>query len=693
MSTFSDLKNKFIYFWQSKGAKEIPGLSLVPQGDSTLLFVNSGMFPLVPYLLGEKHPLGTRLCNVQRCLRTEDLEDIGDTRHLTLFHMIGNWSLGDFFKKEQIPFVLELYVEHFGLDPKRIYVSVFEGDESARRDEESIELWKQAFAKYGVVAEYNPDPYSISETLEGNANFRIFSYPKKKNWWTRGEVAGEPGGPDSETFYDMGTQAEEYEEKLHINGDNGRFVEIGNNVFMQYKYEVPIAKGDTATPSGFWLEMHKKNVDFGGGLDRIVMCAENKFDIFETTLYCEVIDYLVTKTGIPYKTTSFVKVAQGDGRGFKRSYRIIADHIKASVFLLADGVFPSNKDQGYILRRLIRRMIVQGYNLGIKDKFVKEIAEIMIGLNSDQDQIISNKTNIILELEKEEDKFRVTLESGIKEFEKLILPFRKGNHKVVEGLNPNIALLQTNTNEIGFSGKDLFYLYESFGFPIEQSLELLKQNNVDFDESKLKSEFDNAKLEHSNLSRTNSEQKFKGGLADNSEIVTALHTTHHLLLAALQKVLCSKDIHQKGSNITSERLRIDFNFDRKLTTEELAKIESQVQEWIDQGLQVERLEMKKEEAEKLGAEHEFGAKYPDMVSVYKIFYPSWKEGVTQSPTEGLTSSLSDSLLQGGIISLEFCGGPHVANSKDIAKFGSFKVLKEEASSSGIRRIKAGLVRQ
>ncbi len=636
MSTFSELKNKFIKFWEKNGAKEIPGLSLVPQGDSTLLFVNSGMFPLVPYLLGEKHPLGTRLCNVQRCLRTEDLEDIGDTRHLTLFHMIGNWSLGDFFKKEQIPWALELYVEHFGLDPKRIYVSVFEGDESAPRDEESISLWKQAFAKYGITAEYNSDPYSISETLAGKANYRIFSYPKKKNWWTRGEVAGEPGGPDSEMFYDMGIEAEEYKENLHINGDNGRFVEIGNNVFMQYKFD-----------GKNWIEMEKKNVDFGGGLDRIVMCAENKFDIFETSLYSEIINYLVSKTGIAYIPSSG-KVSQSDGRGSKRSYRIIADHIKASIFLLADGVLPSNKDQGYILRRLIRRMIVQGYNLGIKDKFVKEIAEIMINLNSDQEQIVNNKESIISELEKEEDKFRLTLESGIKEFS---------------------ALLK-NEDQGGLSGKDLFYLYESFGFPIEQSLELLKQNNISINENKLKEEFGKAKLEHSNLSRTNSEQKFKGGLADNSEIVTALHTTHHLLLAALQKVLAPLEkggqggLHQRGSNITSERLRIDFNFDRKLTSKEVEQIEKQVQEWIDTGLEVQKLELPKDEAEKLGAEHEFGAKYADMVYVYKI----------------------------GNISFDFCGGPHVASTKDIANFGKFKILKEEASSAGVRRIKAGLVK-
>lgn len=614
MTTFAILKNKFINFWESKGAKEIPGVSLVPQGDSTLLFVNSGMFPLVPYLSGQPHPLGTKLCNVQRCLRTEDLEDMGDTRHLTLFHMIGNWSLGDFFKKEQIPWVLDLYVNHFGLDVNRIYVSVFEGDESAPRDNESIDLWKQEFRKFGIDAEYSEYPYSVSETLSGKAKYRIFSYPKKKNWWCRGEVKGEPGGPDTEIFYDMGADCEEYEEKLHVNGDNGRFVEIGNNVFMQYMYD-----GST------WNEMEKKNVDFGGGLDRIVMCKEGKGDLFLSSLYNEVLEKIVELSKKNYSDN-------------KKQFRIIADHIKASVFLLADGVLPSNKDQGYILRRLIRRMIVQARILGITENFVGNLADIMISLNGDQDQIVANRDLIITEIEKEENKFRQTLEMGMKEFENI--------------LGQNI------------SGKDLFYLYESFGFPIEQSIELLQQRNISTNIESLREEFESAKLAHSELSRSNSEAKFKGGLADNSEIVIALHTSHHLLLAAVQKVLGSKDIHQRGSNITSERLRMDFNFDRKLTSEELVTIESQVQNWIDESLEVTRLEMPIEEAEKLGAEHEFGAKYPEVVSVYQI----------------------------GDISLEFCGGPHVANTSDISAFGKFKILKEEASSAGIRRIKAGLVK-
>lgn len=640
MSTYSNLKSTYLNFWKSKGAAEIPGISLIPQGDSTLLFVNSGMFPLVPYLLGQTHPLGTRLCNVQRCIRTEDLEDMGDTRHLTLFNMMGNWSLGDYFKKEQIPWVLDLYVNHFKLDINKIYVSVFEGDDSATRDDESIELWKTEFRKYGVEAEYSPDPFTVSETLDGKAQYRIFSYPKKKNWWCRGEVAGEPGGPDTEIFYDFGQEAEEYNEKLHINGDNGRFVEIGNNVFMQYKFD-----GTT------WKEMEKKNVDFGGGLDRMVMPVEGKNDIFQTTLYWKVIEYLVD-------------VSKKNYDEYKKEYRIIADHIKASIFLLADGVFPSNKDQGYILRRLIRRMIVQSYNLGIRTNFINDIAKIMIDLNKEEEHILQNQSKIIDELIKEEAKFRQTLDNGMREFEKL------------------------DKNNI--NGEVLFNLYETFGFPIEQSIELLKQNMVDIDFQVLQIEFNKAKKEHSDLSRNNSEQKFKGGLADNSDIVTALHTTHHLVLAAIKKVLNDKSIHQKGSNINAERLRIDFNFERKLTMEELKEIELLVQSWIDKDYSVIRTELPINQATKLGAEQEFGAKYPEIVSVYIICHPeiAIKLKSLDDDFEILNNIIND---KDKVISIEFCGGPHISTLSEISKYGKFKIIKEEASSAGVRRVKATLM--
>jgi len=648
---FIENKNKYIEFWNSKGFKEIPGVSLVPNSDSSLLFVNSGMFPLVPYLSGQPHPLGKRLHNIQRCIRTDrdDMLEIGDKRHTTCFHMLGDWSLGDFFKKEQIPWILELYVEVFGLDVERIFVSVFEGDEDSPRDDESIQLWKEAFAKYGIKALYSDNPAEVQSNSikkiklgeieteiycknEKNEQIKIFPFSKKKNWWQRGKVAGELGGPDSEMFFDLGKHAETYfEVDMNVNSDNDRFIEIGNNVFMQfYLNEVNgVLK---------WEELPQKNVDFGGGMERVMMCQLNQIngssEMFETELFIPIIEVLEQISKFKYAA---VKIANDTLK--IKAFRIISDHMRAACLLLADGVVPSNKTQGYILRKFIRRMIVKGRDLEINSNFLSLVAEKLIAISSvSQPQMLENASEIIKLLELEETKFRKTLKQGLLQFEKVL-----NSRKVL-------------------TGYDMFTLYESFGFPYEMSLELLLDKGIECDPQKLEQEFNEKNTSHQSLSRDNMEKVFKGGLADNSEIVTALHTTQHLLLAAIQQVLGSKEIHQKGSNITSDRIRLDFNFTRKLTEIELMQIQTQVQKWIDNGIAIQRLEMGKDEAEKLGAEMEFGAKYPGIVSVYKI---------------------ED-------ISLEFCGGPHLQNTNEILNFGNFKIIKEESSSSGIRRIKATL---
>lgn len=650
MSHFSDVKNLFLNFYKDPTRKHavIEGTPLVALNDPTLLFVNSGMFPLVPYLSGDvAHPMGKRICNVQRSIRTdpEDFEEIGDKRHTTVFNMLGNWSLGDYFKKDQIHNVLKLYVDVFKLDPLRIFVSVFEGNDAAPKDEESIQTWKDAFKEYGIDAEYSEDPTRVKDNFDEKGNLKkkiegstelfkqvkIFSYPEKKNWWKRGYAPGELGGPDSEMFFDLGKEAEDYEEgdKIHINSDNGRFLEIGNSVFMQYKLDENLK----------WKELSQKNVDFGGGLERVMICQLNMKngtnDIFDIEIFTPFITKLEEISGLKYKEEKEKKSEA------LKAFRIVSDHMRAAILLMGDSVIPSNKEHGYVLRRFIRRAIRFGMTLGISTNFTKDLANYVIDqIKIDEPQLSENKENILMELEKEEIKFRNTLENGLREFNKM---------------------KETNST---LTGRDAFYLFESFGFPLEMSLEELSLTKEE--KEQVIKEFNDLKKSHQDLSRSGSEKKFKGGLADTSEITTALHTTHHLLLAALQKIV-SKDIHQRGSNITTERLRIDFNYESKLTPEQLSQIEKQVNEWIDKKLIVERLELSKEEAEKLGAEHEFGAKYGDIVTVYRV-----KDGEED-------------------ISKEFCGGPHVTNTSQIGSLGKFKILKEESSSSGIRRIKASLV--
>jgi alanyl-tRNA synthetase len=633
MLTSRQIRERFLKFWTEspRNCRVVPNLSLVPNVDSTLLFVNSGMFPLVPYLGGQPHPLGKRLCNFQRCLRTnyEDMLEVGDNRHTLMFEMVGDWSLGDFTKEQQIPWIMELWVSVYGMDPNRLYVSVFAGDETAPRDDLAIETWKRVFKEYGVDAEFSEDIHNVPPTLSESKGwrYRIFPYNKKKNWWQRAEAPGELGGPTSEMFYDLGV-VERVQDRYHINDDSGRFIEIGNNVFMEYRL----------SPQMTWEPLEQKNIDFGGGFERICMIVQNKTDIFESDIYAPVIDRLAQLSGRTYKTNG---VENSDTAAF----RVIADHGRAATFILADGISPSNKDQGYILRRFIRRLVRFGRKLGLETEFTREVAAGVIDtLSHAYPHLEDNRAAILQKIHDEELAFNQTLTKGLRELSKIQSQLKPGEQ---------------------ISGEQAFYVYETYGFPLELTLDELK---VSEGEARvITSEFNAAEKRHRELSRSGAEHKFKGGLADQSHETTKLHTAHHLLLAALQKVV-DPAIRQKGSNITAERMRMDFNIDRKLTPEEVVQVEDLVNQQIKRDLSVTRVEMPREEAESIGAQMEFGAKYPDIVSVYFIGErDDW-------------------------FSAEFCGGPHAARTGELAEGGrSFKIQKQENVGAGLKRIKAGLV--
>lgn len=624
------MRSKYLEFFKSKGHTIIPSSSLVPENDPTTLFTGSGMQPLVPYLLGKSHPSGSRLVDSQKCFRSMDIEEVGDNRHTTFFEMLGNWSLGDYFKQEQLPWFFEFLTEVVGLDPTKLYVTAFMGDfaNSVPRDTESAEVWQKLFKDKGIdakVVEIGSEANGYKVGMQGG---RIFYYDAKKNWWSRAGVpekmpAGEPGGPDSEVFYDFGPSTssgqvrhdkEKFGPECHPNCDCGRFLEIGNSVFMQY-----IKKED-----GSFALLPKQNVDFGGGLERIAAVSEGKDDIF-LVAHKEIIEKLAQVSG-------------GNYRDNTHAFRVIADHIKAAVFLVADGVVPSSDDRGYFVRRLIRRAVRYGDKFGLMPGTLSDLVGSIAQTYKDQYPEISNQqTHITQEIGAEETRFRTTLQRGMKELDRFV---GTGN----------------------LSAQDAFQLVTTYGFPLELILEEagekgIKQIDVEGFKELLR--------QHQDLSRAGSEHKFKGGLADHGEATVRLHTAHHLLLKALQIVL-GPEVHQRGSNITGERLRIDFNWGAKMTDEQKREVERIVNEKIKEDIPVVRTEMPKGEAEKLGAEHEFGAKYPDMVSVYSI------------------GPLTDAF------SIEFCGGPHVEHTGELAQGGVFKILKEEAVSAGVRRIKAVL---
>jgi alanyl-tRNA synthetase len=634
----NEIRSKYFEYFKKRGHTLIPSAPLVPQNDPTTLFTGSGMQPLVPYLLGEPHPKGNRLVNSQKSFRAEDIEEVGDNRHTTFFEMLGNWSLGDYFKKEQLPFFFGFLTNEIGLDPKNLYVTAFIGDEknNVPQDTESAEVWQKLFAEKGIEAKVIEIGSEADGYRLGMQGGRIFYYDARKNWWSRAGVpekmpAGEPGGPDSEVFYDFGTLHDaKFGAECHPNCDCGRFLEIGNSVFMQY-----IKKED-----GSFALLPKQNVDFGGGLERIAAASNGNSDVFAIDVFEEIIGLLIHFSGKEYTDTRY-----------QRSFRIVADHMRAAVFMLGDGVRPSNTERGYVLRRLIRRAAQHAQKLGVEEdegaeSMLSRCASIVIEKYKQAYSEFEPETvyeEITAEIWKEEKQFAHTLVSGMKEFEKVA----SAGH---------------------ISSDEAYVLFTTYGFPFEMTLELAHERGIDVDEEG----FAAAMKKHRELSRTGSEQKFKGGLADQSEKTTRLHTAHHLLLRALQEVL-GDSVKQRGSNITQERLRIDFSYGSKMTVEQLARVEEIVNEKIDQALPVIRSTLPKEEAEKLGAEHEFGAKYPDMVSVYSI---------------GPKSATLENPQFDKAFSIEFCGGPHVSNTSELK--GTFKIQKEEAVASGIRRIKAVL---
>ena len=579
-----NLKESYINFFVSKGHKQIPSSPVVPENDPSVLFNTAGMQPLIPYLTGQVHPYGTRLCDYQKCVRTNDLDNIGDTYHHTFFEMLGNWSLGDYFKEDAIKWSFEFLTKELNIPIERLAVTVFAGNEIAPFDEEAYSLWTSLGIKSARIA----------KTVEDNF------------WLVAGGTG--PCGPDTEMFYWRSNDPI----PECFDPDDNRWVEIWNDVFMQYyRHE-----------DGSVTELKNKNVDTGMGVERTTAILEGVNDNYMSSIWKDVIELIMKISNLPYECN-------------EKSMRIIADHLRTAVFILADpaGIKPSNTDQGYILRRLIRRAIrhAKKLNIDINSDFEEQIASLIIDKYEDYySELKENRNNVIEALRNEKIKFNRTLEKGLREFEKTI---------------KNIDYID---------GQTAFHLFDTFGFPIELTIELAAENNLTVDEEGFKTKF----KEHQELSRTASAGKFKGGLSGNGEIETKYHTATHLLNAAL-KVVVNNDVHQKGSNITEERMRFDFSCDHKLSEEEIKKTEDLVNTWIQEGLEVTREEMKKEDAINTGAECMFIEKYPDIVTVYTI----------------------------GKVSKELCGGPHVKNTNEL---GCFKIIKEEASSAGVRRIKATL---
>ncbi len=634
--TINEIRTKYFEYFKARGHTVIPSASLVPQNDPTTLFTGSGMQPLITYLLGESHPKGARLVDSQKCFRAEDIEEVGDNRHIVFFEMLGNWSLGDYFKKEQLPWMFEFLTTAVGLDPKKLYVTAFIGDEKNNipKDTESSSIWQELFATRGIdaaIVEVGSESDGYRLGMRGG---RIFYYEAKKNWWSRAGVpenmpVGEPGGPDSEMFYDFETPHDpKWGENCHPNCDCGRFMEIGNNVFMQY-----IKKRD-----GSFGLLPKQNVDFGGGLERIAAAVNNNPDVFRTDVFEDMIALLEEFSGKNY-----------DDSRYQKSFRIVADHMRAAVFMLIDGVRPSNTDRGYVLRRLIRRAAQHAQKLEVeKDQRSESILSrasviVMEKYRSAYPELGTETAHkeITDAIWNEEKQFGRALESGMREFEKMA--------------------------SAGLTAEDAFVLFTTYGFPFEMTMEIAAERNIAINVNEFKARM----KAHQDLSRSGSEKKFKGGLADNSEATTRLHTAHHLLLKALQIVL-GPHVKQRGSNITQERLRIDFLNDRKMTPEEISEVERIVNLKIQEAIPVERVTLPKDQAETLGAEREFGAKYPDMVSVYFV------GPVESNPNERAKKAFS----------IEFCGGPHVSNTSEL--IGTFKIQKEESVAAGIRRIKAVL---
>jgi len=623
--TAQDIRNKYLEFFKQRGHKVIPRALLVPQNDPTTLFTGSGMQPLIPYLLGEPHPEGTRLVDSQTCLRAQDIEEVGDNRHTTFFEMLGNWSLGDYFKPEEIPWLFEFLTDVVGLDPHRLYVTCYLGNAQLDipKDTDAGELWSGLFAGKDVDVKQVEIGSEADGYAKGMDDGRIFFYDGSKNWWSRNgaEIStpiGDPCGPDTEVFYDFGTEHDpKWGERCHPNCDCGRFVEIANSVFMAYK----------RTDAGF-EKLEKPNVDFGGGLERIATAAINSPDFFKISLLWPIIEELERVSGKHYDSHT-------------ESMRVIADHLRAAAFLAVDGVTPSNKEQGYVMRRLLRRAIRFAFDLGIEQNFLERVVPVIADMYvADYPEVKQNREHVIEILVKEEKVFRQTLRKGINELHKL------------------------SGDKVG--GAEIFKLYDTYGFPVELSTEEAFTQGIELVDN-WQDEFDAQMTEQRERSQTAAKGTFKGGLGGQTMQHKKYHTATHLLQSALRQLFGS-ELRQHGSNITEDRLRFDFNHDEKVTPEQIRQLEDLVNGWIDEDLPVAFTEYPTQKALDMGAIGPFGERYGETVKVYQM-----------GPDNHIAS-------------LEICGGPHVDHTGQLGEDGKrFKITKEESSSAGIRRIKAALV--
>lgn len=631
--TAQEIRQAYLSFFKERGHAVIPRAQLVPQDDPTTLFTGSGMQPLIPYLLGEPHPEGTRLVDSQTCLRAQDIDEVGDNRHTTFFEMLGNWSLGDYFKAEQLPWFFEFLTEVIGLDPNKLYVTCFIGDEASSipKDTESAAIWRELFKSKGVEAkevEIGPEADGYAKGMQGG---RIFFYDASKNWWCRaGSIddmpVGEPGGPDSEVFYEFDhiEHDPDYGANCHPNCDCGRFMEIGNSVFMEY----------VRTDSGF-DKLPKRNVDFGGGLERIAAAAINNPDVFRISLLEPIIEELEKLSGKKYDS-------------YTTGMRVIADHLRGAVFLAVDGVSPSNKEQGYVMRRLMRRAIRFAFELGVEQNFMERIVPVIADIyQADFPEVADKRKEVVSILIKEEKAFRQTLRKGLREFERL---FGAGDQK----------------SKARSHGEAIFQLYDTYGFPVELSTEEAFKQGIELEDN-WRQEFEAKMTEQRQRSQTAAKGTFKGGLGGHSDMHKKYHTATHLMYRALREVL-GDHVVQRGSNITDERLRFDFSHPEKMTPEQIKQVEDIVNERIGMDLKVSFEELPTDEALARGAYGAFGDKYGDTVKVY---------------------SMKDD--KGRAYSFEICGGPHVEHTGELGQDGKqLKITKEESSSAGVRRIKAVL---
>ncbi len=628
MSDLSLIRQKYLTYLRGLRHAIVPSAPLVPENDPTTLFTSAGMQSMIPYFFGAAHPEGKRVANSQKCFRADDIDEVGDNRHTTFFEMLGNWSFGDYFKKEQITFLFNFLTQELKLDPNKLYVSVFAGNQELgiKRDDEAALLWQKLFTEVGVEARIIDNPEA------GLQAGRIFFYGEKKNWWSRSGVPanmpeGEPGGPDSEVFYDFGeidsneAQKMHQQHPCHINCDCGRFLEIGNSVFMQYQ-----------KTNGKFVPLAQANIDFGGGLERILAAYQHQPDVFKTVAFWPIIEKIQSLTSLSYEDDAN-----------KKYFRIIADHMKAAVMLMSDGVFPSSKTQGYVLRRLLRRALRQANYLDIKQETLVELVPIIIEIYVDfYPELKTQQAKIAQLIQAEQLKFSRSLSKGLKEFDKLL------------------------ENQSLFTAEIAFYLYESFGFPFEISLEEAQNRHLQI-ETDLEEKYQLKKSAHALTSKQANQAQFKSGLADESETTTKYHTVTHLLHAALRQVL-GESVQQKGSNITAERLRFDFSYPQALSEEQKQQVTDLINQWIEADFQVDKQVLAKTEALKLGAIALFVDKYPDVVNMYSI----------GSNPQGNRQGID-------YVSRELCSGPHVERTGVI---GPIVLAKETAVADGVRRIYA-----